>query len=1031
MRFAMSRMGRIYGVSIISTLVALVSLACSSAAAEAAQVESQQVVAGLHSATLEGGIDPQGAATICSAEYVPQSAYESSGWDSAETVPCAPEDLGAGTGDVSAEAKVEGLGLSTSYRARFLLGVAGETVPGPEAEFSTFGIERFTFRTTAEDGSDDTQAGSHPYELIADLRAPTTALPGLPFPSPTGTIKDLIDELPPGLVGNPTAVPTCTVRVTEEKRCSGDAQVGVVTAYHGEGSETAPIYNTVAPEGTAARFAGEINLSTSAFIDSGVRTGDDYGITSGGYNITPLANSYRVTVQLWGVPASSAHDAQRFCPIPGGGREQGCASTQPERPFLSNPTACAGPLTAKAKLDAYQGPGEWAEASVTMPAITGCEAVGFEPTIAVKPTTSVSDSPTGLEVDLHVPQNEDPEGLATSDLKNAVVKLPQGFTLNPSSANGLAACTPSQFGLTTSVGISPIHTTASPAQCPEASKIGSVEVDTPLLDHPLPGGVYVAQPYANPFDSLLAIYIAVDDPISGVVIKLAGDIEIGPEGQLTTRFDENPQLPFEDFKLDFFGGDLAALKTPATCGSFATESMLTPWSAPASGTQLTDTSKVDQSVGGGSCPTSAGQEPTGFSFQAGSESPLAGAYTPFVLHLSRPDGSQQFSALTVTPPPGLLGSLAGIPYCSEAELAEAAAKSGVEERASPSCPSASQLGTVVVGAGAGSKPYYAGGKAYLAGPYKGAPLSLAIVTPAVAGPYDLGDVVVRSALKVNPQTTQITVVSDPIPTELKGIPLDIRSITVKLDRQSFTLNPTNCESMAADVVVSTTAGATIAVSNRFQVDGCRSLPFKPRLALRVFGKTNRDSKPRLRAVLQTKPGEANIRRAQVNLPHSLFLEQANIKTVCTRVQWAEGDGNGSACPKGSIYGHARAFSPLLEHPVEGPVYLRSSSHKLPDMVAALNGQISVELDGKVDSGPNHGLRNTFEIVPDAPVSMFILELKGGRKGLLVNSENLCSKTGKRRRAIVRFTGQNGKVRQFTPAVATSCKAPGQKGGSAK
>jgi hypothetical protein len=1026
----MSGMRRTYGAAVAVALV-LAALACSSAAAEAAQIEGQQVVAGLHSATLEAGIDPEGAATGCDAEYVPQTAYETSGWDSAETVPCAPEDLGAGTGDVSAKAKVEGLSLSTSYRSRFLLDVGGGTTPGPEVEFSTFGIELFTFRTTAEDGSDDTQAGSHPYELIADLRAPTTALTGLPFQSPTGTIKDLIDELPAGLVGNPTAVPTCTVRIVEEKLCSGDAQVGLVTAYHGSTSETAPIYNTIAPEGAAARFAGEINLSTSAFIDSGVRTGGDYGITSGGYNISPLANTYGVTVSLWGVPAAGAHDAERFCPVSGGGREKGCSSAQPERPFLSNPTACVGPLTAKAKLDAYQGPGEWAEASVVMPAMTGCETVGFEPSIEVTPTSQISDSPTGLEVDLHVPQNEDPEGLATADLKDAAVKLPQGFTLNPSSANGLSACTPAQFGLVTAAGVSPIHTTASPAECPAASKIGSVEVDTPLLGHPLPGGVYVAQPYANPFDSLLAIYIAVNDPISGVVIKLAGDIEIGPEGQLTTSFDENPQLPFEDFKLDFFGGDLAALKTPATCGSFDTESTLTPWSAPASGTQLTDTSTVDQAAGAGSCPTTAAQDPTGFSFQAGSESPLAGGYTPFVLHLSRPDGSQQFSALTVTPPPGLLGSLAGIPYCPEAVLAEAAAKSGAEEQASPSCPSGSQLGTVVVGAGAGLKPYYAGGKAYLAGPYKGAPLSLAIVTPAVAGPYDLGDVVVRSALKVNPQTTQITVVSGPLPTELKGIPLDIRSIAVKLDRQGFTLNPTNCESMAAGGAVSTTAGVTVAVSNRFQVDGCRSLPFKPRLALRVFGKTNRDSKPRLRAVLQTKAGEANIRRAQVNLPHSLFLEQAHIKTVCTRVQWAEGDGNGSACPGGSIYGYARAFSPLLEHPVEGPVYLRSSSHKLPDMVAALNGQISVELDGKVDSGPNQGLRNTFEIVPDAPVSKFILELKGGGKGLLVNSENLCSKTGKRRRAIARFVGQNGKVHQFKPAVAASCKTPKQKGGSAK
>jgi len=1023
---------RLYGGPILVLCLLLGWLAGS---AKAAQVEHQQVVSGLHTATLEARIDPEGSATTCSAEYVSQEAYEEGGesWGAATTVACEPASLGAGTGPVAATAELDGLALSTTYRYRFALEAGGTETTGAEGEFATFGVQGFSFRTVDAAGEPETQAGAHPYELVTRIEAPTTQVEGAASKTtPTGTIKDIIDELPPGLIGNPTAVARCSARSAEENECSGDAQVGILEVWWAEKKEdnpfTAALYNTVAPEGTAARFIGEINGSTDGTIDSSVRSGQDYGITSGGLNISGRTNVFRVQVRLWGVPASPLHDASRSCPILDGKHrlETGCSSTLPERPFLRNPTSCEGPLEARVKMDAYQGPLEWSEGSTTLPAMTGCGAIGFdrpglEPTIAVTPTSRVNDSPTGLHVDLHVPQNEEPEGLATPDLKDAVVKLPAGFTVNPSSANGLTGCTRTQFGLETAVGVTPIETTPGPAECPESSKIGTVEVDTPLLDHPLPGAVYVAQPYQNPFDSLLAIYIGVYDPVSGVVIKLAGDIEIGAEGQLTTRFDENPRLPFEDFKLDFFGGELAALKTPAACGTGETEATLTSWAAPAAGSSVasTDPSRVDQSVTGGSCPTSAGAEPTSVSFEAGSESPLAGAFSPFVVHLSRPDGSQQFSSLTVTPPPGLLGSLAGIPYCSDAALASAAAESGTEERQSPSCPEASKVGSVVVGAGAGPRPYYTSGTAYLAGPYKGAPLSLAIVTPAVAGPYDLGDVVVRAALVVNKKTTQITVESDPIPTELKGIPLDVRSITVKMDRQGFTVNPTSCEVSAVGGSLTTVQGQTVPLSNRFQVGGCRSLPFKPRLAIRVFGKTNRNAKPRLRAVLQTKSGEANIRRAQVNLPHSLFLEQSHIRTNCTRVQWAEGNGNGSACPKGSIYGHARAFSPLLDEPLEGPVYLRSSSHKLPDLVAALDGQIDVELDAKIDSGKNDGLRTTFEFVPDAPVSKFILEMKGGGRGLLVNSEPLCTKKAKRA-AIARFVGQNGKVESFKPRVAASC-----------
>jgi hypothetical protein len=1013
-------------LSAVLLLIAGLASSWLAGSAQAAQLEHRQVVAGLHAATLEARVDPEGVATSCQAQYVSETEFEAGNWGAAHTVACDPEDLGSGTEPVSVTARIEGLALSTAYRYRFLLTAAGGTTPVGEGTFSTFGIETFSFQSLDSASGPETQAGAHPHELIVKIVTPTTEVEISEAEggsvSPTGTIKNLLNELPPGLVGNPTAVPRCAVRAAEEERCSGDSQVGLLEVRYGErtdeeaASAASALYNTVPPQGIAARFTGLVNASTDAFLDSSVRTGDDYGITSGGFNISGRTNVYAVTVRLWGVPADPSHDDQRRCPLPDGGTIKGCASTADELPLLRNPTSCGGPLTVRARLDSYQSPGEFDEAQALLPAITGCELLDFKPTVEVRPTSEVADSPTGLHVDLRVPQNEDPDELATADLRDAVVELPPGFTLNPSSANGLAACTPAQFGLTTPVGVAPIHTTAAPAACPDAAKIGTVQVDTPLLDHPLPGGIYVAEPYQNPFGSLLAIYVAVNDPESGVVIKLAGHVEIGPGGQLTTTFDENPQLPFDSFKLDFFGGDLAALKTPDVCGSYETTATLTPWSAPASGPPVTLSQghSIRHAADGGGCPTSAAGRPNAPRFEAGSESPLAGAFSPFVVRLSRPDGSQHFSSLTVTPPPGLLGRLAGIPYCPDAALAVAAGKSGSEERQAPSCPQASQVGSVVVGAGAGARPYYVMGNAYLAGPYKGAPLSLAFLTPAVAGPYDLGNVVVRAAVEVDPETAQLTVKSDPLPTELKGIPLDLRSIAIRMDRSGFTVNPTNCEDMAVGGSLTTVHGATVPLSNRFKAGGCRKLGFSPRLSLRLGGATLRNRNPSVKAVLRPRAHQANIRRAAVFLPPTVQIDPASIQNPCTRVQF-----DADACPKSSILGRAKASSPLLDRPLEGPVYFRSNGGKrpLPDLVADLRGQIDIVLVGEVKSVGKR-LRTVFPTVPDAPVSRFEMRISGGKDGWLVNNESLCKEP---QRAIVKMRGHNGRSVSYKTTIATACK----------
>ena len=545
--------------------------------------------------------------------------------------------------------------------------------------------------------------------------------------------------------------------------------------------------------------------------------------------------------------------------------------------------------------------------------------------------------------------------------------------------------------------------------------------------HPLKGSVYVARPFENPFDSLLAIYLAVNDPQSGTVLKLAGQVKPDPAtGRLETVFPNNPQLPFEDFHLEFFKGAGAALRTPSTCGTYETSADLTPWSTPEGADAIrSDSFEITQSPGGGACPTAESQLPNSPSFSAGTITPKAGAYSPFVLHLARQDGSQELKGIDTTLPEGLIGKLAGVGECSDAQIAQAIARSkpdeGAAEKASPSCPLSSEVGTVNVGAGAGPDPYYVQGHAYLAGPYKGAPLSLAIVTPAVAGPYDLGDVVVRTALYVNPETAQIHAVSDEIPHILAGIPLDVRSIALNLDRNRFTLNPTSCEKKSVLGSATSLLGQSAALSDPFQVGECGKLGFKPNLAISLKGVTHRAGHPALKATL-TYPKKgvyANIARAQVTLPHSEFLDQAHIGTVCTQKEFALGDVPGEKCPPSSIYGYARAISPLLEKPVEGPVYLRTPGHKLPDLVAALNGQIDVALDGKIDTGKGGGIRNTFEVVPDAPVSKFTLSMKGGSKGLLENSENIC---GKPQHALAHFVAQNGKVDNYSPLIANSCKA---------
>jgi hypothetical protein len=911
-------------------------------------------------------------------------------------------------------------------KAALALTALGAVVGVAAPAASAFELESAGARYTDANGAMARQAGYH-----ADILNNFSL--GLVPLVPKVEVKEMVHrikfEQPPGVLANAVGITQCPETGMKagaggnQAICPVGSQIGIASV----GTGRVPIYNVTAPYGTPALFAFNY-LGSVIRISPTVRPGD-YGITMDSGVVSQGVMFQNIEITFWGVPADPIHDPNRWVMNAAGtGMVKGGPSPDmaDPKPFTSLPTSCPGAAAVtNVTADGWDSQGLFVDFLIDKDLdgedfrFSGCDQLGFEPTVEARPTTNLADSPSGLDVSIKMPQGQDPDGFSEAQLRDAVITFPKGMTVNPASGDGLGACTPAQIGLTTPVGQPKAVFDGAEANCPNNSKLGTVQIDTPLLDHPMPGAIYLATQNQNPFGSLLALYIAVDDPQSGVRIKLAGEARPDPKtGQLTASFANNPQQPFTEFKVNLFTGPRAALKTPLSCGQFETTTTMVPWSSPTGAdANPTDSFLIEKGANGGACLKTDAQAPNVPTFGAGTLDPSAGAYSPFVLKLTRADGTAPIKAIDATLPKGLLGKLAGIPYCPDANLVVAAAKSGKVERAAASCSPASRVGSVNVSAGAGSTPLQVSGTAYLAGPYKGAPLSLAIVTPAVAGPFDLGTVVVRTALQVDPETTQIHAVSDEIPTILQGIPLDIRQIALNMDRPSFTLNPTSCDPMAVLGGATSVFNQTASLSSPFQVGGCGGLGFKPKLSLSLKGGTARSKFPALRAELNARPGDANIAKAVVSLPHSEFLAQEHIRTVCTRVQFAANN-----CPKGAIYGSATAWSPLLDQPLTGPVYLRSSSNPLPDLVADLNGQIRVSLVGRIDS-IRGGIRNSFELVPDAPVSKFVLQMQGGKKGLLVNSRDLCKSVNK---VDARFTGQNGKTHNIEPVLTNSCKKKAKK-----
>jgi hypothetical protein len=887
------------------------------------------------------------------------------------------------------------------------------------SEPPSFGFDAADAQFTDAAGNPSTQAGAHPdaATFSFDFETGTDPLEGPLWPPEP--VKDITVDLPPGLVGNPTVADQCTAQqlasaagIEVMPLCPASSQIGTTmvrmnthdtfrTRFYGP----LPVFNMVPPPGAPARF-GFNALGSVVTLDAGVRTGGDYGLTVRARNVPEGIALVGTTMTLWGVPASPSHDPLRGCPgkdppVFGGPI---CGSGKPLQAFLRNPTSCTAPgagLPFTASIDSWFHPGvfedvtwfshllpgypyapeDWGAESGT----EGCERVPFDAALAGTPAVPQAASPSSVSFDLTVPQSDDPALIGEADVLRATVTLPAGVQVSPSSAEGLAACSPAQIGL---------HDASAPT-CPDASKIGSVTVQTPLLHEPLDGAVYLAAPHDNPFGTLLSLYVVAQG--EGVVVKLAGRVDANPvTGQLTTTFDENPQLPFSDLHLELKGGPRAPLSMPRACGRYTTHAELIGWNGSIVNSESTFTVSGDGH--GGICP------PAQFTpgFTAETTRPVAGKASTFNLALSRDDVDERLAAVTVHLATGLTAKIANATLCGEPAAAHGA------------CGAASKIGDVTVGAGAGPNPFYIrNGRAYITGPYKGAPFGLSIVVPAVAGPFDLGDVNVRSALFIDKHDASARVVSDPLPTILQGIPLDVRDVRVSVDRPNFFLNPTSCARKRIEGVIDSTAGSKAKVSSPFQVSECANLRFKPRMVLTVGGRghtaKNRTT-PLVTRLTMPARGQANLRFVRVTLPDSINARLTVINDACTR---AEFESDAAAKCAHAQAGTATAVTPLLRDPLRGNVYFVKNGHPLPDLFVALRGQVDFDLIGRITIPHSRFLRTTFAAAPDVPVRSFRLRLFGDRRnGSVGAAVNLCSAAARHAKVQLDYIGHNGRVRQL-------------------
>ena len=939
--------------------------------------------------------------------------------------------------------------LAATLAAAVALALVALAPTSAQAAFGFLpGSAGFSVSAYQEGAVEASLAGSHPDSLVTEINF--NQVGGFS----DGDLKNLTLDLPPGLIENSNAVPRCDATRFSTPRfspyeasasgesCGGRTQIGVVTLTAGGGKErTFGVFNLAPPPGFPAEW-GFSPFGVPITVTPRIReTPTEYGISVDLKNFGQQLNVVGLRLEIWGVPWAVRHNYQRGGCLnetdPAFGWDK-CSVTEPEsagepeithvsEAYLTLPTECETPMTFHVSATSWQQPGTIEATSTAPRALGGCSEIPFQPIPVARLSTDRTSTATGFDFTLDGSSKGllSPGARAPSQVKKAVVRLPEGMTINPSVASGLGTCSEAQFAAET--------VTSQPGEgCPNDAKIGELSLESPLVEGKIEGSLYFATPRENRFGTLLALFMVARAPERGIMVRVAGRVDADPRtGQLVATFDNLPQLPYSNFHLHFREGQRSPLATPSACGTYATEIDASPWLDPSSIDRIPSEFQLVAGIEGTPCPNGP-LAPFAPRSIGGTINSNAAAYSPFYLHLTRGDAEQEITSYSASFPPGVLGKIAGVPFCSDAQIEAAKHQSGAESAVAPACPVASQIGRTYTGYGLGSTLAYAPGGLYLAGPYHGSPLSVVAIDSAKVGPFDLGTVVIRSAIRVNRQTAQVAIDSagsDPIPHILDGFPLRLRDIRIYIDRPNFMVSPTSCDRFG---VASTLTGSGLRFGDPsddpsftsvspFQVTNCSSLGFAPRISLQLRGGHQRGDFPALQATVRPRVGDSNIGRATVTLPPKLFLAQEHLDTVCTPKQFAVHN-----CPSGSIYGHATAITPLLEEPVTGPVYLRSngSERALPDLVAALSGRgVEIELLGKIDSR-HGGLRARFDTIPDAPVTKFTMNLRGGKKGIIANATDTCVNP---QVATARFVGQDNATKTFNVPVEATCKGKKGKG----
>ncbi len=959
--------------------------------------------------------------------------------------------------------EAEGGGNVPGQSLTRMVRVSGQPVP--------FGIEEDGYRIVPEDegGGVDSQAGSHPFQLTSTVDfneiLEEVQEPGEPVelePASPAQTKDLSFNLPPGLLGNVQASEECSASDFSAfdvgNLCPEGSAIGVAIVSLLEPSRAGhitlavPVFNLEPAQGEPASF-GFVADAVPVILDTAVRSGGDYGVTVSTSNTTAAAQILAAQITFWGQPDSQSHDASRgwACLREGIERNPGeTCETLKDRsgiPFLTLPTACTGQLNTSMQGDSWTGSQLQSQFTLQnqtgepLETLAGCQALPFAPSLTVAPEQQAEEghpeervdaasTPTGLDVDVRVAQQGTlTEGaLGDADVRSTTVTLPEGLLLNPSAANGLQACSETQIGYLGAGGTDPLSPgTPEPlrfstekAECPRASKLGSVRIKTPLLDEELQGGVYLATPAPNaeagenPFNSLVALYIVAESSVLGLRVKLAGEGKLNEQtGQITTSFQNTPQVPFEELNLQLFGGPRGSVSTPASCGTYSARTSFTAWSGATLEPESEPPFAISTGAGGGPCPP----DPLAFapSFQAGSTNEQAGAFTPFTLQINNPDGDQPLQGVSISLPPGVAALLSTLTPCPEPPAGQEWA-----------CGPESLIGQSTAQSGLGGEPVTLPGEVYLTVGYSGAPFGLLVVTPAVAGPFNLGDVDVRSRIDVNPETAAVSITSDPFPQFVRGVPVQLKQINVTVDRPGFEFNPTNCNPMGIAGALTGAQGGSEQVSSRFQVAGCQSLPFAPKLTATAAGKGSKTDGTSLKVTVTsggmdaTGVTQAGIAKVDLQLPKALSSRLPTLQKACPEQIF---NANPASCDEGSVIGNATIHTPVLKSPLTGPAYLVShGAAAFPDVEFVLQGEgITLVVDGKTDI-KNGITYSKFESTPDAPFTIFETDLPAGPHSVLTpnvpekDDFSLCKASLSMPTEV---TGQNGAVINQTTKIAVS------------